>query len=833
MTGWELIYRGFSPESEGVRETLCTLGNGYMATRGAAPNAVADGTHYPGTYLAGGYNRLKSEINGNEIESEDLVNIPNWLPLVFRFEDGGWLRPGEADILDYEQRLSTQKGVLYRDLRFRDREGRITRWQERRLVSMADAHLTALEVRLIPENWSGGITVRSGLDGSVTNAGVARYGSLNSRHLQTLEALQVAKDTIFLRSRLVQSRREIAMAARTRIAIADSAEPVRDLERLPDYVAQDIHVDAHEGQELLIEKIVAVYSSHDQAISEAGDAALSTLAKAGTFDGLLRQHCVAWSALWDECGVRIDTEAPSDARLHLRLHIFHMLQTYSGHSVDLDVGIPPRGWTGEAYRGHIMWDELFIFPFLNLRKPLLTRAALLYRYRRLDAARQSARETGLLGAMFPWQSGSSGREESQRIHLNPMSGRWIADTSNRQRHVSAAIAFNVWQYYEVTEDRLFLTQFGAELMAEIARFWASIATRDDETGNYSIDGVMGPDEFHTADAGCDPETKGGLRNNAYTNVLVSWLLTRTLDVINLVPEDRRGHLLEKLHLEEDELARWEDVSTNLVVPIDDNGIILQFEGYDELQELDWGAYQEKYGKIQRLDRILEQEGVDPNRYKIAKQADVLMLFYLFSTEELTEIFSNLGYVFTPDMIPRNIDYYAARTSHGSTLSWTTHAWVAARSDRRRSWRLFCQALEADVADLQGGTTHEGIHLGAMAGTIDLIQRCYTGIEPRANVLTFNPSLPEELSCLRTTVHYRGQTLDIMVNGEALDISSRILTAHPITIAYRGHVRTLSPGQTATFRLISPRDRPHVCAEKMRHPGPHPEEDVRVSHDRAQ
>lgn len=825
MTDWSLVYEGFSPDSEGLRETLCTLGNGYISTRGAAPNAVADGVHYPGTYLSGGYNRLKSEIDSKEIENEDLVNIPNWLPLVFRIGDGAWLRPGEVEHLDYRQRLSTREGVLHRSLRLRDSEGRVTRWEERRLVSMAAPHLAAIEVRLTPENWSGEMTIRSALDGSVTNAGVERYSALSSRHLETLERLQTEPETIFLRSRMVQSRREIAMAARTRIDHGKGGEVERQLERRPDFVAHDIRIDAKEGGEIRVDKVVAIYTALDQAISEAGNAATSALAEADSFSDLLDRHQVAWSGLWEEFGVEIDAPAASDVLLHFRLHIFHLLQTISTHSVDLDVGIPPRGWTGEAYRGHIMWDELFILPFLNLRKPLLTRAALLYRYRRLDAAREAAREAGLDGAMFPWQSGSNGREESQKIHLNPMSGRWVPDTSNRQRHVSAAIAFNVWQYYEVTEDRMFLSEFGAELMAEIARFWASLATRDEKSGSYTISGVMGPDEFHTAYPDRDAESDGGLRNNAYTNAMVSWTLTRTLDVIDLIPEDRRAHLFDKIRLGEEELARWDDISRNLVVPIDEDGVILQFEGYDALKELDWEAYEEKYGKIQRLDRILEQEGVDPNRFKIAKQADVLMLFFLFSTEELTEIFSNLGYVFTPDMIPRNIDYYGARTSHGSTLSWTVHAWVAARGDRPRSWQLFCQALEADVADLQGGTTPEGIHLGAMAGTIDLVQRCYTGIEPRANVLTFNPSLPDELACLRTTVHYRGQTLDVRVDHEMIEISSRVLTAHPITIAYRGHVHEISPGQTVTFGLVVPRERPRVTAAELRHPGPHPEEEA--------
>ena len=156
-----------------------------------------------------------------------------------------------------------------------------------------------------------------------------------------------------------------------------------------------------------------------------------------------------------------------------------------------------------------------IGPFRS-RMPRVTRALLLYRYRRLREARSAAREAGFKGAMFPWQSGSNGREESQQIHLNPMSGRWIADVSWRQRHIGAAICYNIWQYYEATGDADFLTNYGAELFFEIARFWSSLARRRKD-GRYEIDGVMGPDEFHTAYPTADPSAPVGINNNAYTN----------------------------------------------------------------------------------------------------------------------------------------------------------------------------------------------------------------------------------------------------------------------------------------------------------------------------
>ncbi len=807
MNPWSLDYDGYVPEQEGLRETLCALGNGYVVTRAAAPNAVADDVHYPGTYLAGGYNRLTTEIAGQEIENEDLVNIPNWLPVTIRIEDGPWLRQSTVAFLDYRQELDLRAGILRRMLRFRDADGRITRWDERRLVSMDDKHIAALRVSITPENWSGRMTVRSAVDGTVVNDGVARYRRLASRHLETVDASSPEPGLACLLSRMVQSRQEIAVAARTTI---DAGGETRShgwrSEVLADLVAHELSLDVTEGTLVAVEKTAALFTSRDAAISEPGLEAVEAARRAPAFKVTEERHRLAWSHLWDAWDIEIDTGADADTQMKLRLHIFHLLQTVSAHSVDRDVGVPPRGWHGEAYRGHIMWDELFIFPFVNLRLPVLTQALLRYRYRRLPEARRAAKEAGGAGAMFPWQSGSNGREESQRIHLNPLSGNWIPDNSYRQRHINAAIAYNVWQYYQATADRAFLCWFGAELLIETARFWASLVRYSAAIDRYEITGVMGPDEFHTAYPGADPKTAGGLDNNAYTNVMVSWALTRTLDALEALPAQHRRRVCESLGVQSGELQRWDDISRKLRVPFHGDRIISQFDGYADLQEFDWQGYREKYGDIQRLDRILEKEGDSPNRYKASKQADVLMLFYLFSANELALIFERLGYEFDPELIPRNIEYYIQRTSHGSTLSWVVHAWVLARSDRAGSWSLFCQALNSDFRDIQGGTTPEGIHLGAMAGTVDVIHRCFTGIEMRANALHFDPALPDGLDHLRTAVQYRGHTLDVEVDHERLRITDRPATAHPITIAYRGHVRDVSPGDTYEFRLIKPEER---------------------------
>jgi alpha,alpha-trehalase len=800
MDSWLFVYEGFDPGEECLREALCTLGNGYFATRGAGAEAQADDVHYPGTYLAGGYNRLKTRIAGRMIENEDLVNLPNWLPFNFRPEGGGWFDLREVEILSYHQELNLEIGVLVRKIRFRDKKGRETTMTNRRLVHMRDPHLAAQKLELTAENWSGRIEISSALDGLTVNAGVERYKKLNSRHLVPLET-RASGDSMHLKVQTNQSDLRVSVSARTVLSCGGQRLPAMpSTTEKKGYICHKFAADLEGGKTLSAEKVISLHTSRDKGISECGLESEKDVRRTGTFDDLLRTHRLAWKHLWDRFQIELDWKKRSDHNNHeliLNLYTFHLLQTSSYHTMDMDVGVPSRGWHGEAYRGHIFWDELFIFPLLNLRIPEITRALLMYRYRRLEEAREAARQEGYKGAMYPWQSGSDGREESQKIHLNPKSGRWIPDHSRLQRHVSAAIAYNIWHYYQVTHDMEFLSFYGAETFLEIARFWGSIATYNPEHKRYEILGVMGPDEYHDSYPGSE---KPGLDNNAYTNIMAVWVMRRALELLGLLAEDRRTELCEAIQLRPGEIEKWKEIIRKMRVVFHDQGIISQFEGYDRLKEFDWKGYRKKYGDIQRLDRILEAENDTPNNYKASKQADLLMLFYLFSSEELNEIFANLGYPLQEDAIPKNIEYYLQRTSHGSTLSRVVHSWVLARSDRSQSWDLFNEALKSDVADIQGGTTPEGIHLGAMAGTVDLIHRCYPDIRTGEDVLWFNPMLPEKLKSLRMTIRYRDHTLHIQIGQKTMKISSLKAAALPIDIGFKGKVYKLEAEGSKEFRL---------------------------------
>ena len=795
---WSWTYEGYDPEQERLREALCTLGNGYLATRGAAPEYWgANPPHYPGTYVAGCYNRLTSHVDGHPVENEDLVNLPNWLPVRFRIHSGDepatgpWLTAESARLLHHAQTLDVRAGFLHRRMRLEDHEGRRVAVHQTRLVSMADPHMAALRTEITAENWHGQLEIDSGIDGDVRNAGVGRYRGLSAGHLADWRT--GGRDgLLWLECRTNTSGVHVAMAARHEVTTAKAElSPPRAYRRT---VTQRALCFVGRGNTVALEKAVAVHTSRDRAISEPLQAVLQRLRHAPRYAELAARHRSAWERLWR----RAELAVPGEAGKILRLHLFHVLQTLSPHTAELDAGVPARGLHGEAYRGHVFWDELFVLPWLNLHFPEVSRSLLAYRHRRLPRAVQAAASAGRTGAMYPWQSASDGREESQTLHLNPESGRWVPDNSHLQHHVGLAVAYNVWQYGQVTGDTEFLHGAGAEMLLQIARFWVGAATWDAQYGRYRIRGVVGPDEYHDAYPGA---IRPGIDDNAYTNVTASWAIARALDLLAELPAPRRRELSERLGLGPAEADLWREVSRKLYVPWQ-RGVISQFEGYGDLEELHWSDYRTRYGDIRRLDRILEAEGDTVNRYQASKQADVLMLGYLFPARRLATLFGDLGYRLDDDAWRDTIEYYLRRTSHGSTLSSLVHGWVLARSHRAESWRYCREALLSDVADIQGGTTGEGIHLGAMAGTLDLVQRGLTGLEAEGDALRLDPVTVPQLHRFETSLRFRGHWgLRLRVEDGALRIGVPDSAQAPVRVALGSRTVTVVPGGTYVLEAL--------------------------------
>ena len=807
--GWHLTYHPASDRGVGMRETLCTLANGYVGTRGAASFARDDGVHYPGTYLAGLYNRLQSQADGRQVERESIVNAPNWLALSFSADGGPFLGEHGVEISSEELCLDLGAGVLRRRYRVTDPAGRRTAVTERRLVSMADPHLAAMEVEVVAENWSGTLLVRSGIEAAGCADQTVEAHLLSHCHLAPAASGEDPGGLVWLAARTTQSGVLVAEAARTRVEPASTPPRLR---RSPTAVDHEHRVGLVAGARCHVEKVAAVYSGRDPAISEPVGAARRAAAEAPGFDSLVAAHAHAWAQLWS--AARVEVVAAGRPAGVVNLHLFHLLQVASRHVAELDCGLGARGLHGEGYEGHVFWDELFVFPTLNLRFPRTARALLRYRGRRLGAARRLAAATGDVGARFPWQSGSDGTDVTPKILYNPYSGRWMADRSANQRHVGLAVAYDYFCHWQTTGDDAFFFDEGAEVLFEVARHFAHLASYDPALRRYRIRGVMGPDEFHDGYPWTDDP---GVDDNAYTNVFVAWLCHRAVELAERLGRAGRTEVLDLLGVDDAALSRFDEVSRRLYVPFHD-GVISQFAGYERLEPIDLEPYRSRHGNIGRLDLVLEAEGDTVRRYQVAKQADALMLFYLFSLEELGEVFSRLGYELTERCLEDTIAYYGARTVDGSTLSKVVHAWISARAARGASWHELTEALAADMADTQGGTTKEGVHLGAMAGTVDLLGRCYTGLEVRGGALVLDPALPQEVEHLRLALTYRGHRLDLRVDQHGVVVSSAPGEAAPITVQIAGERGRLRPGQRVRRVLASPPGEPGPTGARPRRPG---------------
>ena len=792
---WVLVYQGFDPAHEGHREALTTLANGYLGTRGAAPESRADGVHYPGSYLAGVYNRLPNTVRGQPVEDEQIVNIPNWLPVDLRIgDDGEWWSADGFLTHDERTELHLRRGLLVRRVRLTDQQGRSLHVVQRRLLSMTRPHIAALTTTLVAEEWEGSVTLRSGIDACVRNSNVAEFHELANQHLTQVQGSPVGADCVLVEAETTSSRIRIATAARTLVHDGMSGQ-AQYVEPVPGLHAHELTIEVPNGRPVTIEKTVAITTSRDAAIASPRDGALAELARAPKqFDDLLSEHEMAWAKLWDRFVIHVGGLGAADS-LVLNLHLFHLMQTFTMHTVGLDAGVPARGLHGEGYRGHVFWDELFVLPLFTTQAPTVARALLEYRWRRLPAAREAASAMGLRGAVFPWQSGSDGREETPAQLYNPRSGRWMADNSSRQRHVGLAVAYNAWQYYAASADLVWLAERGGELIIEVARAFAALSSYDEVADRFHLEGLMGPDEYHDG----YPDTPGsGLRDNAYTNVMAAWVWARALETLDVLRGQSCDELMSALQVSPEEPGHWEHLSRRISVPFHDD-ILSQFDGYGDLAELDWERYRSVYGNIGRLDLILAAEGDSTNRYKLAKQADVLMLVYLLGADALLEQLATLGYAVTESALARTVDYYLARTAHGSTLSRVVHTAVLASFDLDRAKSLFAEAMVADLDDTQGGTTREGVHLGAMGGTLELVRRTFAGVRIARHELGMTPGLPPDLSEVSFRIHYQGHHVDVNVQHDGVRVQAHDCeTPRSLFLNVGGATLSLPPGEAATF-----------------------------------
>jgi beta-phosphoglucomutase family hydrolase len=757
---WSLNYYGLDISKESLRETLSTVGNGYFASRGNLEFKKADEIFYPGTYVAGLYNKIATKVHGHNVYNNDFVNVPNWTYIKFSIDGSEEIDPSEENILNYKQDLNIKIGLLTREIVFQDKMHRITKIKTEKFISMKKAHLGLIKFSLTPINYSGKITIISTIDGNIINYGVARYRSLNSKHLDYISSNH-NKKLFSLHTRTNSSKVDIFISAKNEFK---NFKIKKEIFKNKAEIGDKFSFNVSKNKTYILEKTASFFTSNDLDTKKPKKQFIKNLKIAKTFDKELEASTKEWKKLWQKMDIKISGDR--FAQKVIRLHMYHLIVSASPKNITIDAGMTARGLHGEAYRGHVFWDELYVFPFYNLNFPDITRSLLKYRYKRLPAAKQYARKHNYKGAMYPWQTADDGHEETQTLHYNPMSGKWDPDLSCRQRHVSIAIFYNIYEYIKHTEDYRFLENYGAEMMIEIARFWSSISYFDKKTKKYHIKGVMGPDEYHEKLPG---SKEHGLKDNAYTNVMVAWLLEKTLSILEKIPEK----LTKDLKIKETEIKLWKDIIKNMNVIVNKNGIISQFDGYMKLKDLDFEKYKKKYGNIRRMDRILKSEGDTPDKYKVAKQADVMMLFYLLREHELNKIFKYLKINISKTALKDNYTYYLPRTSHGSTLSMVVHAAISTNIETKENvWKWFNEALISDIYDTQGGTTCEGIHAGVMAGTIDIIYKNFAGLEFKENAIQISPKLPRHWNSIDFSFLYKNNTFNAFISKDSIKISMK-------------------------------------------------------------
>ena len=686
LMSWRILQEGFDPGREDDMESLFTVGNGYLGVRGALdsplPGALDD------MFIAGIYDRTQPLLPYSEPQlltegdsaHEELVSFP--FPFRVGLTIGGVSQElGSGHRPAHCRTLDMQSGILASELRF-ELDGNRNALSTRRLASLVDLHLLLQEITVELENHSALVE----LDATLAPQDVAR----RFPHLEPLDELPRNAAFEVLHFRTKAAREEVVIAARTTLR-GSGTDNLRW--RVPGAI----------GTRLVFRRFVVVYTSRDAAHpTEAAVKHLLAL-EWGGFDSYAALHCARWREFWQGADIRVADQPQVEQAL--RFNAYH-LRSAADH--DPRVSIPARTLSGRGYQGHVFWDvEMFMLPFFVYTQPDIARQLLLYRYYTLDGARQRARELGFRGACYAWESTVTGEDVTPRAVRLKTTGQEIPIyTGSQQIHITADVAHAVCRYREATGDDEFLRDFGVEMLTETARFWASRCTRDGDA--YHLRGVMGPDEYHW-----------DVSDNAYTNRLARL----NLEQAALATDWLRHHgsrqwqqLSERLALGPEEPHDWRHVAGALYRPSPrSDRVIEQFAGFFDLD-----PYLRPDGKPAQppVNKLLDAQRI--NGLQLLKQADVLMLLYLFPEE------------FPPEVVLANYRYYEPRTDHASSLSPAIHAAIAARLGlREHAARYFQQSLSLDLSDRMGNSA-SGVHAACMGGTWQALVCGFLGVRSTDN-----------------------------------------------------------------------------------------------------
>ena len=676
---WLLVEPGFTLTREHEVESILAIGNGRLGSRGSLAEGSPLST--PATFAAGVF-------ESDPGPTPALAVLPDWSRLSISV-DGAPLKLDSGRALEHRRILDLKQGMIWREWRHEDPAGRITHMREMRLASLADPRLLIQSVTVTPENYSGEVRFESG-------AG----------------PIAVTRPSRGLLA---------AFATSERLTPAGGAGAASRLET-------PLAIRAELGRSYRLDRTVAVFDSRSDNEPELAARAEAKRASSGGLSALVARHQEAWRARWAASDIRV--EGDPAAQTALRFAGYHLIS--AANPDDERVSIGARALTGRAYAGHVFWDtEIFMLPFFALTWPEAARALLMYRHHTLPAARAKAVRYGARGAFYAWESADTGEDVTPKVVIAPDGTVTPLLLAEQEQHISADIAFAVWNYWRATGDDDFLLQAGAEIVLETARFWASRGEAGDD-GRRHIRRVVGPDEYHEA-----------VDDDAYTNGMARWNLETAAALARLMSErwpERWKYLAGALDLHLGEVDDWDRTAREIYTGLDPHsGLIEQFKGYFGLEDIELAACEPRNAPI---DVILGRERVQ--RSQLIKQPDVVMLLYLLWDQ------------FPPEVREANFRYYEPRCGHGSSLSPAIHALVAARlGDLPLAERYFRQAREIDLANNMGNAAG-GIHAGALGGLWQATVFGFAGLRLTDGGPKLHPNLPPAWRELSFRIRLQGR-----------------------------------------------------------------------------
>ncbi|SDW02502.1 Kojibiose phosphorylase [Listeria ivanovii subsp. londoniensis] len=690
----KIIEKEFAVDYLNKYGSQMTIGNGYLGIRGALEEDYPEQVR--GMYVAGIYNRPSGST------SSELVNLPD----IMRFQltlDDEIFSMQTGTVHHYERYLDMNTGELVRKITWENSAHKKYQINFRRFVSKVAKHLIATKVEITPLTDNAVVKVRTGIDAQQTNFGTQQLAELSMRIFD--EELMVGEyETIESKQRIVVATKVSAKG----IFTAKNRQLMTEVKQ---------HVMANETFNL--EKI----SSVNTTLGKLDEEIPST-----TYHELKMASDIAWNDFWQSAGVQVDSVNVMD-QFALDFATYHLESMTPKDDIRCSVGA--KGLTGEGYKGHVFWDtEIFILPFFLYNQPKTAKQLLQYRYLHLKEAKEKAIKKGYKGALYPWESAFSGEEETPEFAaINIRTGtRQKVASAISEHHLVADIAFAVCEYEATTKDEQFMKNYGAEMLLETAEFWISRAVN--RNGRLEILDVIGPDEYTEH-----------IDNNTYTNYMAYYNVKKAMDW------NKENKNFQK---------RAEAFLANLYLPVaSDTGIIPQD---DTFLQKDW-INLDKYKKNQGTQGILlDYSRQEVNELQILKQADLVMLFYLFPT------------IFNMETMKKNLDFYEKRTIHDSSLSKAIHAIVENRiGDRQQAYQFFQEACLIDLGP-EPHSSDDGLHAASLGAIWLAVIFGFAGIDTSAEILQITPKLPDAWKLVAFEFVWKGEKISFKITSETLEIS---------------------------------------------------------------